>query len=1179
MAASSSSSHPPPPPLDKHDVLISFRGGDTRYSFTSFLYEELRRNQIKAYMDVREFETGDKISPALEKAIKESKISVIIFSENYASSTWCLNELVLILECMEKNGQTVLPVFYQVDAFIVRDQTESYAVAFEEHKKSFNDTQLNQWRKALNEATYLHGLNSNDYRSGPLLVGKIVDDVWSQLRKRQTSNDLYKGFYGIPERIGEIERLLSINGSTGARVIGICGMGGSGKTTLASAIFQKLHRDFEGHCFLKNVKDASAGHRLDELREKLLLDLSKDRAILRVDTPYVASPPIGDRLRSIKVLTVLDDVDSSSDLKYLIKEPYEKFGPGSRIIVTARDAQVLKNETDQIYTVELLNYTESLDLFHLHAFKNERPAKDYEVLSGRVAYYANGNPLALTLLAKMLHSRSIEEWVSALKKLEKVPNKDIQKVLRTSYEGLDDMEKDLFLDIACFFAHYEEFKRDEVESILYEEESTIEISILNDKSLVTIDEDDDVISMHNLLQQMGFAMVCEEDKEPGKRSRLWIAKDISNVLEKASGTEKIKSLSLHLCDLEKNVKVSPKAFSKMSNLQYLKIISHKDAQFKLIHDDGPGLEFYSSDKLRYFCWDFYPYKSFPSGLNPENLVRLSLTDSQLVQLWNEDEPPPALEKLKSIDLHRSKNLTQLPNLSRATNIESICLRSCTSLVQVAGISAANNLRRLFLCDCTELKILPTSICNLKSLEFLDLSGCLNLESFPQILEPMERLRRISLKETTIKELPQSSIENLKALSRLDLSHCKTIEFLLKDMCRLRHIYKLEYLDVSSCEKLESIPELPPSLTCLDVKFCDNLKSIQTLPPSLTCLDAKDCKSLEKISSWRTPLVQEQRCFSYIRFDYTFDNCQKLDHKTRNYIIPLGASAEILSLARSTRKWKCKCDRAASIVICYPGDDIPDYFTRHDSETTINIDLHPNWCNANFLGFAFSFILDLSIASEAFDHAKIECVFSFMNGGVGEYPYEVPVKWHFPCSKLNSDHVLILYDHDLSCKNLQKKFAANWSSICNATKASFDFRFSLHDVAGSKNSRIRKSEHWLIKAGDGCHKSIIKKCGVWLIYDQEDGGKLMDIDKKLKEEETKRSAQLSQVDGGSTHEFVCLGDDKANANTVAAERETKRVRLSQVGGASTSTHEVVRFVDDKVNITNTDDDESHPNTSA
>ncbi|KAF3449356.1 hypothetical protein FNV43_RR10084 [Rhamnella rubrinervis] len=1202
--AASSSSHPPPP-LDKHDVFISFRGGDTRYTFTSFLYEELRRNQIKAYMDVREFETGDKISPALEKAIKESKISVIIFSENYASSTWCLNELVLILKCMEKNGQTVLPVFYLIDAFIVRDQTKSYAVAFEEHKKSFNDTQLNKWRKALKDATYLHGLNSKEYRSGPLLVAKIVDDVWSQLRKRQTSNDLYKGFYGIPERIGEIERLLSINGSTGARVIGICGMGGSGKTTLASAIFQKLHRDFEGHCFLKNVKDASAGHRLDELRNKLLIDLFKDRAILSVDTPHVASLPIGDRFRSIKVLIVLDDVDSSSDLQYLIKEPYEEFGLGSRIIVTARDAQVLKNVADQIYQVELLNETESLDLFHLHAFKNERPAKDYEMLSGRVAYYANGNPLALTLLAKMLHSRPIEEWWSALKKMEKVPNKDIQKVLRTSYEGLDDMEKDLFLDIACFFSHpnYNEFKRHEVESIL-DEESTIGISVLNDKSLITIDEYDKVISMHNLLQQMAFAMVCEEHKEPGNRSRLWIAKDISRVLETDSGTETIKSIRLHLCELEGDLNVSPAAFSKMSNLQYFQITTHERAKFRLLPHNACALQLHPTNKLRYFGWEFYPYESFPSGLSLENLVQLNLTDSQIVEFWNEDQQAPALEKLKFLELHGSKKLTQIPNLSRAINIERICLARCASLVRVPsyfkdlhklqfldltdcsnlvnveGIPSGENLKYLRLggtaieavpssigClsgllvlnlhDCTMLENLPTSICKLKSLQVLDLSGCLGLENFPEILEPMESLMHISLRGTMIKELPQSSIENLKAHFDLDLSHCENIEFLLSDLCRSRNIDKLVKLNVS---------------------YCENLKSIPQFPPSLTNLDASDCKSLETISSWRTPLIQEMRSFLCMCCSYRFDNCQKLDQNTRNNVIPRGASLEILSLARSTDKLESKCGHGLSLAFCYPGGDIPNYFISRESGTTINIDLRPNWCDANFLGFAFCFVLDLvEVGCEKlFDHTRItECQFRFMNDdGSVVYPCKVPVKLHLQCSKLNSDHVLILYDHDLSRKKLQETFGANWSSISTiVTKASFDFRLSLHYVDGSKSKLpvFRGGDVWSNYIGCNRCCKIIKKCGIWLIYDQEDGGQLMNIDQKPKEEETKRFAEHSQVSGGSTLEDVCLGDDKVNANTaaVAAEEEESQcvVQLSQVSGESTSTNEVVRFADEKVNTNN------------
>ena len=162
MASSCSSCSPTP--REKYDVFISFRGEDTRDGFTSFLYEALRHKAIQAYMDNHQLERGDEISPTLMKAIEESTISVIIFSENYASSPWCLNELEKILECKKRNGQIVIPVFYGIDPSIVRKQKQSYAVALAKLEERFKDSKVNQWRKALKHAADISGLDSDKFR-------------------------------------------------------------------------------------------------------------------------------------------------------------------------------------------------------------------------------------------------------------------------------------------------------------------------------------------------------------------------------------------------------------------------------------------------------------------------------------------------------------------------------------------------------------------------------------------------------------------------------------------------------------------------------------------------------------------------------------------------------------------------------------------------------------------------------------------------------------------------------------------------------------------------------------------------------------------------------------------------------------------------------------------------------
>ncbi|CAK7322480.1 unnamed protein product [Dovyalis caffra] len=155
--ASSSTSTPIPP--KKYDVFLSFRGEDTRCGFTSHLYHALNQNKkIPTFID-NDLVRGDEISSSLSKTIKESKLSVIIFSENYASSKWCLEELVQMLECRNDNGQRVVPVFYSVDPSHVRNQTGRFGDAFARliKEKALAMDKVQSFRSALKDAASLSG--------------------------------------------------------------------------------------------------------------------------------------------------------------------------------------------------------------------------------------------------------------------------------------------------------------------------------------------------------------------------------------------------------------------------------------------------------------------------------------------------------------------------------------------------------------------------------------------------------------------------------------------------------------------------------------------------------------------------------------------------------------------------------------------------------------------------------------------------------------------------------------------------------------------------------------------------------------------------------------------------------------------------------------------------------------
>lgn len=150
--------------LGNYDVFLSFRGFDTRKIFVGHLYQALQRRALSAFIDSEELGKGDVLGVLL-KAIDASKLSVVVLSENYAYSTWCLKELARIVECMETKNHKVVPIFYQVDVADVKYVRGSFQKAFAEHEYKSRGTmeERERWRSALTRVGNISGWNSRQY--------------------------------------------------------------------------------------------------------------------------------------------------------------------------------------------------------------------------------------------------------------------------------------------------------------------------------------------------------------------------------------------------------------------------------------------------------------------------------------------------------------------------------------------------------------------------------------------------------------------------------------------------------------------------------------------------------------------------------------------------------------------------------------------------------------------------------------------------------------------------------------------------------------------------------------------------------------------------------------------------------------------------------------------------------
>ncbi|KAB2596536.1 TMV resistance protein N-like [Pyrus ussuriensis x Pyrus communis] len=213
----------------KYEVFINFRGDDTRKGFVSHLYNALVKKPINAFMDAEKLRKGDDLSELLT-AIRESRLSIVVFSQDYASSTWCLKELVQILECKDTNNQIVLPIFYEVDPSDVRKLKRKFEEAFAQHDRDSNAEreEVKGWRSALTTATSLSGWDSRKYENDVVLIEEIVEDVYRKLIDISSTSSEDNGLVDMDSHMHEMLSLLYPPGgeTNNVRVVGICGMGG-----------------------------------------------------------------------------------------------------------------------------------------------------------------------------------------------------------------------------------------------------------------------------------------------------------------------------------------------------------------------------------------------------------------------------------------------------------------------------------------------------------------------------------------------------------------------------------------------------------------------------------------------------------------------------------------------------------------------------------------------------------------------------------------------------------------------------------------------------------------------------------------------------------------------------------------------------------------------------------------
>ncbi|KAF8008115.1 hypothetical protein BT93_K1947 [Corymbia citriodora subsp. variegata] len=732
-----------------------------------------------AYLGIHTFRDEEGLAPGRDiseilGAIKCSQIYIIIFTQGYASSQWCLRELTCMVECTNQSkGKEILPIFLNVDPSDVKLETELYKSALREHEEKLGCTLVEPWKEALTTVARIKGW----HLKGQSKHGKVIADVTEMvlqkisIRKRYLPTDLV----GIDDRIEAIKKLLSCDTSD-VRFVIVYGIGGIGKTTLVKAVFNQLAPRFEGHSFLSNIRESSSRSGIVKMQRKLVADLFGFSLPKTFDYEE-GNNMIRKRLPNKRVLIVLDDMDEIDQFMQLATNSYS-YGPGSRIIITTRDFPMtnvegleenILTQSTQIFPYEMkeMHFDNAFLLFNKLAFNRESAPYDLYDLSRQVVQLTGGLPLALEVIGSHLRTISKAKWNTTLTKLKEVPHEKVQQRLKISYDALGCEGQQIFLDIACFFVNKKKI------NAMYMWEACsfypeVEIDILISKSLIKIDHDR--IWMHDQLRDLGREIIRQENiKNLGDRSRLWF-------LEMSQAKKESKN-AVALTPRRSKCNFTREDFGSLMNARFLKL------------DGGnfPGNCDNILPELRWLCWENCPPQLQANNFVLNHLVILKLSGNITTEEWSGWVEIMEASKLRVLKIAGSKSLMKTPRFSEFMTLERLVLKDFLRLEEIdRSIGELSRLTYFKIKWCPSLRELPKEIGCLTNLKELILIQGHSVCHLPDSIGNIRGLLRLVMEDTGLVELPDT-IKGLADLKHLCLVNCTNLNSLSNALGELQSL--------------------------------------------------------------------------------------------------------------------------------------------------------------------------------------------------------------------------------------------------------------------------------------------------------------------------------------------------------------------------------------------------------